>query len=101
MTLFAVVAPNRSTDEGRAAREYLRTMIFKKPIVLEVLSEESDNKVTALAYTEHGVNINENLLRNGWAFFDFYNVGLKKKIIVFIGKKLKSLVFMKPNRNIS
>ncbi len=74
VTLYAVVSPDRSSDAGAAAREYLKTMIFKKSINLEIESEDSDEKVTAFAYLENGQNINENLLRNGWAFFDFYNV---------------------------
>jgi endonuclease YncB( thermonuclease family) len=83
VTLYAVVSPDRSSDPGAAAREYLKTMIFKKSINLEIISEESDTKVIAFAYMANGQNINENLLTNGWAFFDFYNVSnLKIKFIL-------------------
>ncbi len=86
VTLFGLISPNRTTDFGIASREYLKTQINKKNIILEVVREESDGKVIAIAYLDSGLNLNNDLLRRGWAFFDFYNV---------------SIIFFKGLRNIS
>jgi hypothetical protein len=74
VTLFGLISPNRTTTAGVASREYLKTQIYKKNIILEVVREEADGKVIAIAYLDSGLNLNNDLLQKGWAFFDFYNV---------------------------
>jgi micrococcal nuclease len=66
--LHGIDCPERSQDYGTVARQKLSDLIFGQPVRIEEKDTDRYGRTIAIVYNVKGVNINEQLLKEGLAW---------------------------------
>lgn len=66
--LYGIDCPERAQDFGTVARQKLSELIFGQPVRIEQRDVDRYGRTVAIVYNSKGININEQLLREGLAW---------------------------------
>lgn len=66
--LHGIDAPERAQDFGQVARQKLSDLVFGQPVRIEVMDTDRYGRTVAIVYTQDGICVNEELLREGLAW---------------------------------
>ncbi|MBM4274656.1 MAG: hypothetical protein FJ128_11040 [Deltaproteobacteria bacterium] len=78
--LYGIDAPERRQPYSNAARKYLSDLVFGKKVRVRVRTQDRYGRVVAEIIREDGVNVNQEMLRAGYAWW--YRKYAKKELLL-------------------
>lgn len=69
--LYAIDAPERGQDFGTKSREFLNDLCYGKMVTIEKKNTDQYGRILGVAFV-NGVNLNEEMVRNGLAWYYSY-----------------------------